>query len=197
MPRPLEARGWTPRGAADLVTLSRLPIAAAILVVALADDSPSRLVLMALLGIGIVSDVGDGWLARRWGTASERGARLDSAADAILTVAVAVAVVATSDASVPEWMWWAIGSIAGIRLVTAIVTAARFRVASIAHTWGNKAAGVAVAAAAMAAFASGRMDGWPTAVACAVAGAAAVDELVLVSNARSGDRDVRGAWDRS
>lgn len=137
MARPLEARRWTPRRAADLVTLSRLPIAAAILVVALADGSPSLLVLMALLGIGIVSDVGDGWLARRWGTASERGARLDSAADAILTVAVAVAVVTTSESSAPEWMWWAIGTVAGIRLATAIVTAARFRVASIAHTWGN------------------------------------------------------------
>jgi CDP-diacylglycerol--glycerol-3-phosphate 3-phosphatidyltransferase len=46
---------------------------------------------LVVLGLAFLSDVLDGWLARRLGSASERGARLDSAADAAVFVTVPVA----------------------------------------------------------------------------------------------------------
>jgi hypothetical protein len=45
---------------------------------------------LAVLGIGFLSDVADGWVARRLGQTSERGARLDTAADVALFATVPI-----------------------------------------------------------------------------------------------------------
>jgi CDP-diacylglycerol--glycerol-3-phosphate 3-phosphatidyltransferase len=59
----------------NLVSLARFPMAAAFVAL---DHAPSRLVLLALASI---SDLLDGWLARRSGKTSTLGALLDPIAD--------------------------------------------------------------------------------------------------------------------
>jgi CDP-diacylglycerol--glycerol-3-phosphate 3-phosphatidyltransferase len=149
---------------------------------------------VALLGFAVATDVADGWWARHAGIASDRGAKLDSAADAALSVAVAVALVATVRAPITPWVWWAIAAVGAVRIAGLCVTFMRFRVVSITHTWGNKAAGAALAAAATWVLASSRLDSWPVAVGCVVAAAAAIEELVMSATARTYDRDRKGWW---
>jgi phosphatidylglycerophosphate synthase len=178
----------------DWVTLARFPAALAIMTVALTRQ-PSRPLLVALLCFAVATDVADGWWARRAGIASDKGAKLDSAADAALSLAVVVALVATVRGPVMPWVWWAIGAVGAVRVAGLCATFMRFRVVSIAHTWGNKAAGAALAAAATWLLASGRLDSWPVAVGCVVAGAAAIEELAMAATSRAYDRDRKGWWD--
>ena len=178
----------------DWVTLARFPAALAIVTVALARQ-PSRSLLVALLCFEVATDVADGWWARRAGIASDKGAKLDSAADAALSLAVVAALVATVRGPMMPWVWWAIGAVSAVRVAGLCVTFMRFGVVSIAHTWGNKAAGAVLAAAATWVLASGRLDSWPVAVGCVVAGAAAIEELAMAATARAYDRDRKGWWD--
>ena len=176
------------------MTLARVPAALAIVTVALSRE-PSRPLLVVLLGLAVATDVADGWWTRRLGTASDRGAALDSLADATLTAAVAVAVVVTVEWSVGPWAWWAIVCVAAVRLTGLWLTRARFHVVSIAHTWGNKATGAVIAVAAAWALASGQLDDLPVAIACGFAALAALEELFMAATTSVYSRDKRGWWD--
>jgi phosphatidylglycerophosphate synthase len=180
-----------------MVTISRVPLAVAMVTLSLVGDSPSRPLLVALLGVAFATDVLDGWLARRLGAASERGARLDSLADAALAVAVGVALVATVEWPVAAWVWWAIGWVGAVRIAAIATTYARFRVVSIPHTWANKASGAAIAVAAMWTLARGHLGGWPVVAACAISLTAALEEWIISATAHVHDRDQRGYWDRA
>jgi len=177
----------------DWVTLARVPAALAIVTVALSRE-PSRPLLVILLGFAVATDVADGWWARHAGIATDRGAKLDSLADGAVAAAVAVALCATVVRPVALWVWWGAGAVGVVRLATLGVTFARFRLVSIAHTWGNKAAGAAIAATAIGVLGSGRLDAWLVAVACVVAGVAAFDEFAIVATSRTYDRDRKGWW---
>jgi len=178
----------------DVLTLSRVCLAAAVAAVALGDVRPPRVTLVALFAAAIVTDIADGWWARRAGIASDKGAKLDSAADAALSVAVVVALIATVSGPVMPWVWWAIVAVGAVRVAGLCVTFVRFRVVSIAHTWGNKATGAALAATATWVLASGHLNAWPVFVVCVIAGAAAIEELAIATTARAYDRDRKGWW---
>ena len=177
------------------MTLARVPLAVAIACVALAVEPPARRALVVLFVTAMVTDVVDGWWARRLGTVSDRGAALDSFADAALATSVAAAVAVTVEWATGSWAWWAISAVASIRLAGLCVTLTRFKVVSIAHTWGNKATGLVVAAVALWALASGRLDDRCVAVACVVAAAAALEELTMAATTVVYSRDRRGWWD--
>jgi CDP-diacylglycerol--glycerol-3-phosphate 3-phosphatidyltransferase len=177
-----------------VVTLSRFFLAAAVAAVALGDATPRRAALVTLFAAAVLTDVADGWWARHAGITSDKGAKLDSAADAALSAAVVVALVATVRGPMMPWVWWAIGATGAVRVAGLCVTFMRFRVVSIAHTWGNKAAGAALAAVVTWVLGSGRLDSWPVAVGCVVAGAAAIEEAAMAATARAYDRDRKGWW---
>jgi phosphatidylglycerophosphate synthase len=85
--------------AANLVTCARIVLALALPAVVVAG---SRALLVGVLGVALLSDLVDGRLARRNGTASAFGARLDMEADALL-ILVLSAVVASD---VGWWVLW-------------------------------------------------------------------------------------------
>lgn len=89
---PPQGRGLL--GLADGLTIARLPLAAAFV---LAPGVTIRLVVLAVAGL---TDLSDGWVARRWG-GSRLGAFLDPVADKIF-VAAAFAVVLLSG----RLVWW-------------------------------------------------------------------------------------------
>ena len=83
---------------ANALTISRIILSVALL--ALPALSPIFLAVYALAG---TTDMLDGLLARRAGTVSELGAKLDSIADLVLVVVCLMKILPAID--VPMWLW--------------------------------------------------------------------------------------------
>jgi phosphatidylglycerophosphate synthase len=95
---------------------------------------------LVLYFIGGLSDVLDGYIARKTNTQSELGARLDSIADLIFFAAVTVFIIL--------WMGKAILTFLPLLLITVLIRSANLIIAaykyhsfSVLHTWGNKIIG--------------------------------------------------------
>ncbi len=135
----------------NVLSLSRLPIAAAMLVAA-GRHHPTLAV--ALLASGILTDLLDGILARRWQVQSDVGSHLDSLADVPFCIAIALA----------TWCLWR-DVLFEQRVSVAVILAAyvtsvgagllRFRRLAALHTWGARASGVLIAAGLLAALFGG------------------------------------------
>ena len=91
-----------------------------------------------------VSDVLDGWAARRSGTASEFGARLDSVADLVFYGVMLLRLFPRLWADMPRPVQLWIGGIVALRLGVYALAAVKFRRFASLHTWLNKATGFAV-----------------------------------------------------
>ncbi len=180
-------------GLADALSFARIPVGIALAATAIAAPQAGT-TLITLFVLGVASDVLDGWWARRTGTASDRGARLDSLADAIFTVATVVALLVAVSWPAAPWIGWAVVAVTAARLAVVAATWIRFRVVSIMHTRLNRATGVAVAIAAGAALATGTMPVWALVVAGLVSVAASAEELGIVRTAETYDRDTRSWW---
>lgn len=139
--------------------------------------SPAFLALYALAGL---TDMVDGFIARRTGTESELGARLDSIADYVL---VAISLVKMLPAiSVPIWLWVWIALIVMVKAVNVISGLVMEKRLVLPHTIANKVAGMAVF---LVPFALPFFDiAIPAIPACAIATFAAVQEGHLI---RSGE----------
>lgn len=118
----------------NAVTALRLALVPTMLV--LAWIGARRAYLATLVG-ALLSDVLDGWLARRMGQSTELGAKLDSTADLLATLSVPVSV---------WWLWpevlrREIGFIVvGLcaYVVPLVVGWLKFRQLTSYHTWGAK-----------------------------------------------------------
>lgn len=89
-----------------------------------------------------VSDMIDGTVARKTGTASEFGSKLDAAADLILVTVCLIMIIPVLD--IPIWLIIWIAVIAGIKLINIIIGYVTRKVFVAAHTVLNKATGVAL-----------------------------------------------------
>lgn len=144
-----------------------------------------------------LTDVLDGFLARRLHAESEAGARLDSAADIVFYATLVALLAVKALAAVVAWLP-AILAIATIRVATLAVSRVRFGRAGSVHTYGNKLAGFCVYLLPLfisgtvlpPASPAGSTVGF-VAVACAVGVAflSAAEELVIVSVAGEFDPD--------
>lgn len=123
-----------------------------------------------------LSDVLDGAVARKTGSESKFGSVLDSIADfAFLAVCfVKIGVVL----KISEWIWWAVGLIALIKLSCIVIEFIRMRRLASYHTVLNKAVGVMLFVLPLTLkIISINISAIPI---CAVAFIAAVDELVRI-----------------
>ena len=103
--------------------------------------------LYALCGL---SDMLDGWLARKLHAESKTGAVLDSVADIIFVACCAVRLL--QEVGIPAWLWIWAGVIVFIKIlnqVSALVVLKRF---CFPHTWANKLTGILLFLAAPAVF---------------------------------------------
>ncbi|WP_172135062.1 CDP-alcohol phosphatidyltransferase family protein [Adlercreutzia sp. ZJ473] len=120
---------------ANALTVGRIALSVALLIpVAL---SPAFLAIYVLAGL---TDMLDGFVARRTGTESELGARLDSVADAALVIVCLVKILPA--VSAPPWLWAWIAAIAMVKaanVISGLVVAKRL---VMPHTVANKAAGL-------------------------------------------------------
>ena len=162
-----------PPAPADLMTLVRIPAALGLLWTA--PLSPSFLLLY---GLGGLSDLLDGPIARRPGTAGPSGARLDSIADVIFAAAALFRLLPAVLPELPNWVGAACIVIAAIRLTAYAVGAVRFRRLTALHTAANKATGLALfAAPLLLPFTDLRLL---AAALCGLAAVSAAEELACV-----------------
>ena len=161
---------------ANVLTIGRIALSIALLIPA--TFSPAFFALYALAG---VTDMFDGYVARRTGTERARGAKLDSIADLILVVVCLVKILPAIP--VPTWLWiWA----AAIVLVKAANAVSGFVVEKrlvMPHTMANKVAGFVVFLVPFAIPLFGITV--PAIIACAIATFAAVQEGHFIRSGRS------------
>ena len=132
---------------------------------------------LAIYTLAGVTDVLDGWLARKNQTASEFGARLDSIADLLFYGVLLIRMLPLLYQMLPEEIWYFVLGIIVVRLVSYAVAAVKFRRFASLHTWLNKLTGVAVFLLTyMLQFTYGNIYCWAV---CIFAFAAGVEELVI------------------
>lgn len=125
--------------AADSMTLLR--IAGTILLVVLKPLSAGFFWIYALTGL---TDVLDGWIARKTKTADNFGARLDSIADLLFYTVILIRLLPILITKLPNEIWYAAAVIFCIRISAYITSAVKYRLFASLHTYLNKLTGAAV-----------------------------------------------------
>ena len=172
----------------NLISALRLALAPVMMI--LAWNGYPR-VFLAVMVASFVSDVLDGYLARKLGQTSELGAKLDSIGDFVVYTAIAVA---------GWWLWpdtmhrealFVIAVIASCTLPPAIALL-KFRRLTSYHTWGVKLAALLVGSSLFLLFASG--PSWPFRLAALVAICAALEEISITLVLRDCRSNIRSLW---
>lgn len=124
-----------------------------------------------------LTDILDGWLARKTGTASEFGARLDSGADLLFYGVLLLRLFPILWQRLPAEIWYAVALILLVRLAAYAVAAVKFHRFAAMHTWLNKLTGGTVFLLPyVLAFRSGVGFCWAV---CALAFASSMEELLI------------------
>lgn len=167
--RVREEHEWS---VADTVTSMR--IVAAVILAFLPWGTRRFLIVYTFDGL---TDVLDGWLARKNQTASEFGARLDSIADLLFYGVLLIRMLPLLYQMLPGEIWYFVLGIIVVRLVSYAVAAVKFRRFTSLHTRLNKLTGVAVFLLPyMLRFTYGIIYCWAV---CFFAFAAGAEELVI------------------
>ena len=85
-----------------------------------------------------ITDVLDGFLARKLKVTSEFGAKLDSVADMLFNTTMIVKILPVLIDMLPVYIWYAVGLIAVIRIACYVVAAVKFKKFASLHTIMNK-----------------------------------------------------------
>ena len=156
---------------ANALTICRIVLSVALLL----PDAFSLpfFLIYALAGL---TDMLDGFVARKTGTESELGAKLDSIADLVLTITCLVKVLPAI--SVPTWLWIWVAAIALTKVINVVSGLVIERRLVLPHTIANKVAGLV---AFLVPFAIPMLGVTvPAIVACVIATFAAVQEGHLI-----------------
>ena len=121
------------------ITAARMAGTAALLLVR--PLTPGFYILYTLTGL---TDVLDGWIARRTGTASDFGARLDSIADLLFYGILLFRLFPVLWRLLPRKIWYAVGAVLLIRLTAYAIAAVKYHRFASLHTWLNKLTGGAI-----------------------------------------------------
>ena len=132
--------------------------------------NPESAAFWVVYGLCGISDVMDGYLARRLHAVSKAGADLDSVADICFIVCCAIKLVPVFQ--IPTWLWIWAGVIVLIKLVNQVSALAVYKRLCFPHTLANKLTGLLL-------FLSVPMTFWsvvPIAIVAGVATFAAIQE---------------------
>ncbi len=91
-----------------------------------------------------LSDVLDGFIARRTGTTSPIGARLDSIADLLYYAVMVLKIMPVLIDILPLWLWGMTGVVILLRLAAYITAAVKYKKFASMHTYMNKLTGAAM-----------------------------------------------------
>ena len=138
--------------------------------------------------LGGISDLLDGFVARKLDSHSDAGARLDSVADAVF--AAAIAVTAIRSIPLPGWMWLCVCAIAFLRIVGYVIGFCKYRTFSSLHTYANKAAGVLIFAFPILFVTIGLTAAGV--LLCVAAFVSSLEEVVITAKSKNLNRDCKG-----
>lgn len=105
---------------------------------------PLSVLFFAVLTFAGLSDILDGFIARKTNTQSDLGAKLDSIADLMFYCVMVIKILPDLIEKLPKSIWFAVAAILFIRLLSYFVAAVKFKRFSSMHTYLNKATGFAV-----------------------------------------------------
>lgn len=91
-----------------------------------------------------ISDVLDGWTARKLKVSSELGAKLDSIADLLFYSIMAIKILPILIKKLPTELWIAVGIILLLRLCSYFIAAYKYKRFASLHTYMNKMTGAGV-----------------------------------------------------
>lgn len=121
---------------ADIITLIRMMGTTAL--VFLRPLSPAFLGVYSLTGL---TDVLDGWIARKTKTASDFGARLDSMADLFFYAVMLFRVYPLLWNTLPGDIWYVVAAILILRITAYLTAMVKYRQFASLHTYLNKLTG--------------------------------------------------------
>ena len=136
--------------------------------------SPARVAFWLIYGLCGISDMLDGYLARKLHAESKAGAVLDSVADLCFVACSAIKLLPVLQ--IPSWLWIWAGVIVLIKLVNQVSALAAYKRLCFPHTGANKLTGLLL-------FLSVPMTFWsviPIAIVAGVATFAAIQEGHLI-----------------
>lgn len=137
-----------------------------------------------------LSDILDGFIARKWRLESCLGAKLDSIADFIF--AVSLCIVILRNIKIPMWLWICILIIALLRFTGYLVGYCKFKTLVSVHTYANKVTGFALFTAPILIFLCGLNT--TGVLLCVIAGASTVEEIAILTKSRQLDRNQKGLF---
>ena len=157
---------------ADSMTALRILASGCLLVLPMGS-----LWFLAVYTLAGLTDALDGWVARKTGTSSEFGARLDSIADLLFYGILLFRLFPVLWRLLPRKIWYAVGAVLLIRLKAYAIAAVKYHRFASLHTYLNKATGAAVFLIPFfLPFSCGVVFCW---IVCAVAFTASAEELIL------------------
>ena len=101
---------------------------------------PLSLPFYVLYAVAGLSDIFDGWIARKTNTATKFGAKLDTFADIVFAAVVLIKLLPILE--LPVWMIVWVGVIALIKLVNIVIGFVRHHTLTAVHSVINKVTGV-------------------------------------------------------
>ena len=147
-------------------------------------------VLYFLTGL---TDVLDGFIARRLHITSEFGAKLDSVADLLFYSVMLIVMFPALWELLPVGIWYLLGFVLAVRLTSYVVAAFKFRRFASNHTWLNKLTGAVVFAIP---FVLMLPCGVPLCwVICITGGLSSVEELAIHLLSKEYDPKVKSIFD--
>lgn len=130
-----------------------------------------------------VSDILDGFIARRYNLQSTLGSKLDSLGDFIFWLIVFILLVQYKLQSFATPVFIAIGVVLLVRAVNFTITKLKFHQWGMLHTIGNKLAGLALYFVVVLLFAASAVSPWAVVVLFAVSVISALEEtLILITS---------------
>jgi CDP-diacylglycerol--glycerol-3-phosphate 3-phosphatidyltransferase len=110
----------------------------------LAFVKPFSAVFYLIYTLSGLSDILDGYVARKYRLESKLGSVLDSIADILFYTVMLLRIYPVLADVLPAWLWIAVGCVLVIRLCSYVVAAIKYQKFAALHTYLNKATGVAV-----------------------------------------------------
>jgi len=147
---------------------------------------------MILLAIAFLTDILDGLAARLTGQVTQFGATLDSWADVVNYLTIAIGC---------WWLWpdivlkelFYVFLMVASCLLPAVAGFAKFGCFTSYHTWGVKIAAASMGSTLYVMFLGG--PAWPFRVAAVICIMAAIEEIALTLLLSEPESDVRSVWD--
>jgi phosphatidylglycerophosphate synthase len=155
---------------ANYISISRIFLSLSLTLV-----KPLSIAFFAIYLVCGISNMLDGYIARKTNTESKLGEKLDSFADLIMVVVLLIILYPLINPTVQIIVWIAIIGI--IRILSMIVVFLKFKTFRVLHTYGNKITGLALFAFPLSlAFVQKDV---PIYIICAVASMTAIEEFFI------------------